>query len=144
MKILVVNGPNLNMLGLREPDIYGHESYKTLVKTVKQTAKEIGVKVKCFQSNSEGAIVTAVQKAYKKFDGIVINAGGYTHTSVAIADAIKAVGIPTAEVHISDITKREDFRKLSYISPVAEKVIVGEGIKGYTSALIFLKEKYGK
>ena len=144
MKILVINGPNLNMLGIREPEIYGNTDYKTLVKTVLKTAKEINAQVKCFQSNCEGRIITAIQKAYKKYDGIVINAGGYTHTSVAIADALKAVNIPTVEVHISDIDKREDFRKLSYVTPCAEKVIAGKGIGGYAEALRYLHEKHGK
>lgn len=144
MKILVINGVNLNMLGVREPDLYGKTDYKALVKSVKLHAKEIGVKVKCFQSNSEGAIVTEIQKAYRRYDGIVINAGAYTHTSIAILDALKAVSIPTAEVHITDINTREEFRKQSYISLYAEKFIAGKGIKGYLDALDYLKEKYGK
>nr|MBO4517397.1 type II 3-dehydroquinate dehydratase [Clostridia bacterium] len=144
MKILVINGVNLNMLGIREPDLYGKSDYKALVKTVKSHAQKIGVKVKCFQSNSEGAIVSVVQKAYRRFDGIVINAGAYTHTSIAILDALKAVQIPTVEVHITDINTREEFRKNSYISLYAEKFIAGKGIAGYTEALGYLKEKYGK
>ena len=141
MKILVINGVNLNMLGIREPALYGKTDYKSLVKTVKSHAKELGIKVKCFQSNCEGAIVTAIQKAYNKYDGIVINAGAYTHTSVAILDALKAVSLPTVEVHITDINSREEFRKLSYVSMYAEKVIVGKGIAGYTEALDYLKTK---
>ena len=144
MKILVINGPNLNMLGIREPAVYGKTDYKTLVKTVKAKAKAEKVNVKCVQSNSEGKIVTAIQKAYKKYDGIVINAGGYTHTSVAILDALKAVNIPTVEVHISDINNREEFRKSSYISLFAEKMIAGKGIAGYALAIDYLKEKYLK
>lgn len=144
MKILVINGVNLNMLGVREPDLYGKTDYKALVKSVKSHAKEIGVKVKCFQSNFEGAIVTEIQKAYSRHDGIVINAGAYTHTSIAILDALKAVSIPTAEVHITDINTREEFRKQSYISLYAEKFIAGKGIAGYLEALDYLKEKYGK
>ena len=141
MKILVINGVNLNMLGIREPALYGKTDYKSLVKTVKSHAKELGIKVKCFQSNCEGALVTAIQKAYKKYDGIVINAGAYTHTSVAILDALKAVSLPTVEVHITDINSREEFRKLSYVSMYAEKVIVGKGIAGYNEALDYLKTK---
>ena len=144
MKILVINGVNLNMLGVREPALYGKTDYKTLVKSVKSHAKSIGVKVKCFQSNAEGAIVSAIQKAYRRYDGIVINAGAYTHTSVAILDALKAVSISTAEVHITDINTREEFRKTSYISLYAEKFIAGKGIAGYLDALDYLKEKYGK
>ena len=142
MKILVINGPNLNMLGVREPALYGKADYKTLIKKIKVHAKKIGVYVKCFQSNSEGEIVTVIQKAYKKFDGIVINAGAYTHTSVAILDALKSVNIPTAEVHITDINTREEFRKTSYVSLFAEKVIIGKGLDGYLDALDYLKEKY--
>ncbi len=144
MKILVINGVNLNMLGIREPDLYGKSDYKALVKSVKSHAKKIGVKVKCFQSNFEGAIVSVIQKAYRRFDGIVINAGAYTHTSIAILDALKAVAIPTVEVHITDINSREEFRKNSYISLYAEKFIAGKGIAGYAAALDYLKEKYGK
>lgn len=144
MKILVINGVNLNMLGIREPDLYGKSDYKALVKTVKSHAKKIGVNVKCFQSNFEGAIVSVIQKAYRRFDGIVINAGAYTHTSIAILDALKAVAIPTVEVHITDINSREEFRKNSYISLYAEKFIAGKGIAGYAAALDYLKEKYGK
>ena len=144
MKILVINGVNLNMLGIREPDLYGKSDYKALVKSVKTHAKKIGVKVKCFQSNFEGAIVSVIQKAYRRFDGIVINAGAYTHTSIAILDALKAVAIPTVEVHITDINSREEFRKNSYISLYAEKFIAGKGIAGYTAAIDYLKEKYAK
>lgn len=144
MKILVINGVNLNMLGIREPDLYGKNDYKALVKSVKMHAKKICVKVKCFQSNSESEIVSVIQRAYRRFDGIVLNAGAYTHTSVAILDALKAVQIPTVEVHITDINTREEFRKKSYISLYAEKSIAGKGIAGYTDALDYLKEKYGK
>lgn len=144
MKILVINGVNLNMLGVREPALYGKADYKTLVKSVKSHATAIGVKVKCFQSNAESKIVSAIQKAYRRYDGIVINAGAYTHTSIAILDALKAVSIPTVEVHITDITTREEFRKQSYISLYAEKFVAGKGISGYSVALDYLKEKYGK
>lgn len=135
MKILVINGPNLNMLGIREKQIYGQESYKSLTKLIKQTAKEKGLKVKCSQSNSEGEIITLIQRAYKKFGGIIINAGGYTHTSIAILDALKAVNIPTVEVHISAVEQREDFRKISYIGQYAFKTITGKGFLGYVEAL---------
>ena len=138
MKILVINGPNLNMLGIREKEIYGDKSYKALVKLIKTSAKERNVKLACYQSNFEGAIVTKIQKAYKKYDGIVINAGAYTHTSVAILDALKSVGIKTAEVHITDINSREEFRKISYVSLYAEKIIVGKGFNGYLEAIDYL------
>ena len=141
MKILVVNGPNLNMLGIREPALYGKTDYRALIKKVKTHAKDIGVKVKCFQSNYEGAIVSEIQKAYRRFDGIIINAGAYTHTSVAILDALKAVNLPTVEVHITDIKSREEFRNFSYISLYAEKFIAGKGIDGYLDALDYLKQK---
>ena len=141
MKILVINGVNLNMLGVREPELYGKQDYKALVKFIKSSAKKEGVKVTCFQSNCEGAICTAIQKAYMKYDGIVINAGAYTHTSVAILDALKSVGLPTVEVHITDINSREEFRKHSYISLYAEKMICGKGFEGYREAIIYLKDK---
>ncbi|PWM72416.1 MAG: type II 3-dehydroquinate dehydratase [Bacillota bacterium] len=140
MKILVINGVNLNMLGIREKNLYGSEDYAALVKYVRAYAKKKGYKVKCFQSNGEGDIVTAIQRAYGKFDGIVINAGAYTHTSVAILDALKAVNIPTAEVHLTDIYAREQFRHVSYISLVAKKTICGKGFAGYAEAMDFLAE----
>lgn len=139
MKILVINGPNLNMLGIREKNIYGDKDYKSLVKLIKENAKNKGVKVKCVQSNYEGKIVTIIQKAYQKFDGIVINPGAYTHTSVAILDALKAVNIPTVEVHISAVNEREEFRKISYLSLFAKKTISGKGFDGYIEAIDFLK-----
>ena len=135
MKLLVINGPNLNMLGIREPDLYGKNNYKTLIKNIKMWAKELNVKVKCFQSNSEGEICTKIQKSLKKFDGIIINAGAYTHTSIAILDALKSVNLPTVEVHITDIKEREEFRKKSYVSLYAEKMIAGKGFDGYKEAL---------
>lgn len=141
MKILVINGVNLNMLGVREPSLYGNSTYNDLVKQIKLHAKKTGAKVKCFQSNSEGDICTAIQKTYNKFDGIIINAGAYTHTSIAILDALKSVNIPTVEVHITDINEREDFRKLSYISLYAEKIIVGKGFQGYNLAIDYLLNK---
>lgn len=139
--ILVINGPNLNMVGIREKNLYGSNTFKDLQKYIKQSAKELGLKIKLFQSNSEGDIVTKIQKAYKKFDGIVINAGAYTHTSVAILDALKAVSIPTCEVHLTDINNRDEFRKKSYISLYAEKNIVGKGFLGYKEALEYFANK---
>lgn len=138
MKILVINGPNINMLSIREPEIYGKETYKTLCDSINDFAAEKGIEVKLFQSNHEGDIVDEIQKAYKNFDGIVINPAAYTHTSVAIPDALKAVGIPTVEVHISDVSKREDFRQISYVRPVCKKSVIGHGIKGYLEAIEFL------
>lgn len=135
MKILVINGPNLNMLGVREKELYGDKSYSALIKLIKTSAKARGVKVKCFQSNYEGAIVTAIQKAYKKYDGIVINPGAYTHTSVAILDALKSVNIPTVEVHITEVNQREEFRKISFVKEFAFKTITGKGFDGYIDAL---------
>ena len=129
------------MLGLREPELYGKQDYAALVKFVKATAKDCGAQVKCFQSNCEGAIVTAIQNAYGKYDGIVINAGAYTHTSIAILDALKAVSIPTVEVHLTDINQREDFRKHSFVSLYAEKVIVGKGFDGYKEAIEYFVNK---
>ena len=143
MKILVINGPNLNMLGIREPAIYGSETYQTLQKKIRDHAKAVGVKVRFFQSNSEGALVTAIQKAYRRYDGIVINPAAYTHTSVAILDALKAVSIPAVEVHISDVDSREAFRQVSYPGMYCEKTIKGQGIDGYRQAIVYLQEKYG-
>lgn len=138
MRILVINGPNLNMLGVREPELYGNKSYLDLVKDIKQYAKKNNVKVKFYQSNYEGALVTRIQKAYKKFDGIVINPGAYTHTSVAILDALKAVGIKTVEVHLTNVNEREDYRKISFVSEYASLVVKGEGFNGYFKAIDFL------
>ena len=138
-KILVINGVNLNMLGLREPALYGDKSYDALVKRIKAHAKEIGVKVKCVQSNSESVIVERIQKAYGKYDAIVINPGAYTHTSVAILDALKAVSVPTWEVHLTDVDNREDFRKVSYVSLYAKSRITGKGFEGYLVALDEIK-----
>lgn len=135
MKILVLNGPNLNMLGIREKSIYGNQDYSYLVKLVKKGAKEKGAKAVCRQSNCEGELVTLIQKAYKKYDGIVINPGAYTHTSVAILDALKSVNIPTVEVHISDLSKREGFRQISYVREFAFKTITGQGLDGYLLAI---------
>lgn len=135
MKLLVINGPNLNMLGIREPDIYGKQDFKALETFIKDSAKELGHSVTLFQSNHEGDIVDIIQSAYGVFEGIVINPAAYTHTSVAILDALKAVGIPTVEVHLSDINEREEFRKHSYVSMVAKKTICGLGFEGYRKAL---------
>ena len=138
MRILVLNGPNLNMLGVREPELYGNKSYSDLVKDIKQYAKKNNVKVDFYQSNYEGALVTRIQKAYNKYDGIVINPGAYTHTSVAILDALKAVGIKTAEVHLTNVNEREDYRKISFVSEYASLVVKGEGFNGYFKAIDFL------
>lgn len=135
MKILVINGPNLNMLGIREPAIYGDKSFKALENFIRECAKELGIEVSLFQSNHEGEIVDIIQSAYGVFDGIIINPAAYTHTSVAILDALKAVGIPTVEVHLSDINEREEFRRHSYVSLVAKKTICGLGFEGYKKAL---------
>ncbi len=135
MKILVINGPNINMLGIREKEIYGDKSYKALVSHIKSGAKERKISVKFFQSNCEGEIVSAIQKAHNKFDGIIINPAAYTHTSVAILDALKAVNIPTVEVHISKVDEREDFRQISYVSLFAFKTIKGKGFDGYIQAM---------
>ena len=141
MKILVINGPNLNMLGIREPGIYGKNTYEDLCGMIREKASELGVEVSLYQSNYEGELVTWIQQALGVFDGIVLNAGAYTHTSVAILDALKAVSIPTVEVHLSDISKRESFRHLSYVSMAAEKTICGLGFEGYRQALAYLAGK---
>jgi len=142
MKILVINGPNLNLLGLREPDLYGKQDYKALCEFIKENS--LGNEVELFQSNHEGVIVDKIQSAYKNFDGIVINPAAYTHTSVAILDALKAVGIPTVEVHLTDIAQREAFRQHSFVSLYAEKQIKGKGFVGYAQAIGYLTNKYGK
>lgn len=138
MKILVINGPNINMLGIREPDIYGKEDYNALCSRVEEHCKKIGAELKLYQSNHEGDLVDAIQRAYGECDGIVINPGAYTHTSIALLDALKAVGIPTVEVHISQVSKREDFRQISYIRSACVKTITGRGINGYIEAIDFL------
>lgn len=135
MKILVINGPNLNMLGIREPEIYGKKTYRDLEDYVRAAFEEAGVEGEIWQSNHEGAIVDKIQESYGNVDGIVINPGAYTHTSVAILDALKAVGIPTVEVHLSDVDAREEFRKISYVSLAAEKTIKGKGFDGYREAI---------
>ncbi len=142
MKILVINGPNINMLGIREPGVYGKNTYAELLSLIDTTAKENALEYKHFQSNSEGAIIDEIQAAYGIFDGIVINPAGYTHTSVAILDALKAVSIPAVEVHISKVDEREPFRQISYPGMYCEKTIKGQGIEGYRLAMLYLKEKY--
>ena len=142
MKILVINGPNLNMLGIREKKLYGDKNYSSLIKYIKSSAKQKGVKVKCYQSNYEGDIVTKIQKAYKKIDGIVINPGAYTHTSVAILDALKSVDIPTVEVHITDVDNREDYRKISFVREFAFATVSGKGFDSYIIAMDKLIEKF--
>lgn len=141
MKILVINGPNINMLGIREPGIYGNDNYKTLIEKIHNWADELKCQVECFQSNHEGAIVDKIQEAYGVFDGIVINPAAYTHTSVAILDALKSVGLPTVEVHISDVTKREDFRQISFAGMACEEHIIGKGLDGYKMAMEHLCSK---
>ena len=143
MKILVLNGPNINMLGIREPEIYGKETYASLLAKIQKHADERGIGLKMLQSNHEGTLVDAIQEAYKKYDGIVINPAAYTHTSVALLDALKAVGIPTVEVHISDVSQREAFRQISYIRSACQKTIIGHGVKGYTEGIDFLIEYLG-
>ncbi len=143
MKILVINGPNINMLGIREPQIYGDKTYKTLLGSIKKYAKAKGVKVKLFQSNCEGEIVTEIQKAMGKFDGIVINPAAFTHTSVAILDALKSVNIPSVEVHISDVSKREDYRQISFVREYCFNSVIGHGFEGYLEAIDLIVEKVG-
>ena len=138
MKILVINGPNLNMLGIREPEIYGRETYGDLLEKIRRHAEETGTEVSFYQSNHEGDLVDAIQQAYGKADGIVINPGAYTHTSVAILDALKAVSIRAVEVHISDVDAREEFRKISYIRAACVKTIKGHGVDGYLEAMDYL------
>lgn len=144
MKFLIINGPNLNMLGLREPDIYGKQDFAALCALIEKVCAENGIECELFQSNHEGAIVDKIQEAYGKIDGIVINPAAYTHTSVAILDALKAVSIPTVEVHISDINSREEFRKHSYVSLYAAKTVAGHGFEGYAEAIVYLKSLLSK
>ena len=142
MRILVINGPNINMLGIREPGIYGTQNYQALLELIAKTAISYNAEVEHFQSNHEGAIVDKIQEAYGNFDGIVINPAAYTHTSIAILDALKAVGIPAVEVHISDVDSREDFRQISYAGMACEKRIAGQGIDGYRQAIEYLMNKF--
>lgn len=143
MKILVLNGPNINMLGIREPDIYGKQSFQELLAILDENGKALGVTVEQFQSNHEGALVDKIQEAYGSFDGIVINPAAYTHTSVAILDALKAVAIPAVEVHISQVDAREPFRQVSYAGMACVKTIQGQGLDGYRQAILYLKDNYG-
>lgn len=135
MKLLVLNGPNLNMLGVREPEIYGAQTYSDLCNLINGYADKKGVEIEIYQSNYEGDLVTKIQNAYKVFDGIVINPAAYTHTSVALLDALKSVGIPSVEVHISDVSKREDFRQISFVRQYCFKTIAGRGFQGYLDAI---------
>lgn len=144
MKLLIINGPNINMLGIREPDVYGSKTYQNLLETIQTHADANGITVAFFQSNHEGAIVDCIQQAYGNYDGIVINPAAYTHTSVAILDALKAVSLPAVEVHISDVDSREAFRQISYAGLSCEKTIKGQGFDGYCQAMSYLKEKYKK
>ena len=142
MKILVINGPNLNMLGIREPDIYGKTTYADLCAMIEDHAKKTGVEVTLYQSNHEGGLVDQIQQAYGKIDGIVINPGAYTHTSVAILDALKAVAIPAVEVHISDVDAREEFRQISYVRLACCATISGHGLNGYLEAMDLLRDRH--
>ena len=142
MKILVINGPNINMLGIREPDIYGKQTFQHLLSMLADTATELGIEIEQYQSNHEGDLVDKIQSAYGQVQGIVINPAAYTHTSVAILDALKSVGIPTVEVHISNVDGREDFRQISYAGLACEKTIKGQGLDGYRQAITYLVEKY--
>ena len=144
MKLLVINGPNINMIGIREPAIYGKQTFSDLLRLIDETARQEGLEIEQFQSNHEGAIVDKIQAAYGCCDGIVFNPAAYTHTSVAILDALKAVSIPAVEVHISDVSAREPFRQVSYPGMYCEKTIKGQGLEGYRQAIRYLKEKYGK
>ena len=140
MKILVINGPNINMLGIREPDVYGKNTFADLLALLDRVAKEEGIEIEQYQSNHEGCLVDKIQQAYGKFDGIVINPAAYTHTSVAILDALKAVSLPAVEVHISDVDSRESFRQVSYAGMACKKTIKGLGFEGYRHAILFLKD----
>ena len=142
MKVFVINGPNLNMLGLREPVLYGTGNFAALQDFIRSAAAEFGIEVELFQSNHEGAIVDAIQGAYGRFDAILINPAAYTHTSVAILDALKAVALPCVEVHLTDISTREKFRQFSFVSLYAEHTVCGLGFEGYRQGLLYLKEKY--
>jgi len=141
MKILVLNGPNINMLGIREPGIYGKQSFADLLALLEETASAENIQIDQYQSNHEGCLVDKIQEAFGVYDGIVINPAAYTHTSVAILDALKAVSIPAVEVHISDVAAREDFRQISYAGMYCEKTIKGHGLEGYREAILYLKER---
>lgn len=144
MRILIINGPNINMLGIRERDLYGKKTYKDLIKYIKDYVYNKDIEIEIYQSNSEGQIINKIQEAYSFYDGIVINPAAYTHTSIAILDALKAVNIPTVEVHLTDVDKREEFRKISYVSYFAKKTIKDEGFDGYIEAIKYLKENFEK
>ena len=141
MRLLVLNGPNLNLLGLREPEIYGKQTYDDLCAMIAAHADEKGLTVNCRQSNHEGVLVDLIQGAYGVYDGIILNPGAYTHTSIALLDALQAVGLPTVEVHISDVAKREPFRQISYVGLYAEKRIIGRGLQGYLLAIDHFLQK---
>ena len=142
MKILIINGPNINMLGIREPSIYGKQTFQDLLNLLDATAAELDIEIEQYQSNHEGCIVDKIQEAYGQFQGIVINPAAYTHTSVAILDALKSVAIPAVEVHISNVDSRENFRQISYPGMYCEKTIKGQGLDGYCHAMVYLNEKY--
>ena len=142
MKILVINGPNINMVGIREPGIYGNQSYSDLLRLLAEWGNTYSLEIEQYQSNHEGALVDKIQEALGKYDGIVINPAAYTHTSIAILDALKAVQIPAVEVHISDVDSREDFRQISYAGLACVKTITGQGLDGYRQAILYLKENY--
>lgn len=144
MKILIVNGPNINMLGIREPEIYGKMTYAGLIRKIEEYCASQSIECECFQSNHEGAIIDKIQAAYSAFDGIIINPAAYTHTSIAIADALKAVGIPAVEVHISDIESREAYRRISYVKDCCIRTVSGKGTDGYILAIDFLIEHLSK
>ena len=144
MKLLVLNGPNINMLGIREPGVYGSQSYAELLRLLTVWAQELGVEMEHFQSNHEGSLVDRIQEAYGVFDGIVINPAAYTHTSIAILDALKAVGIPAVEIHISDVKQREAFRQVSYAGMACIHTIMGQGLDGYRQAMVYLKDYLSK
>lgn len=143
MRILVINGPNINMLGIREPDIYGKQTFSDLLSLLEATAAELNIEVEQYQSNHEGCIVDKIQEAFGKYQGIVINPAAYTHTSIAILDALKSVAIPAVEVHISDVASREPFRQISYPGMYCEKTIKAQGLNGYYQAIKYLQERYG-
>ena len=144
MKLFIINGPNLNLLGVREPELYGRQDYAALVKLVEDTCEELGIEVDIYQSNHEGDLVDKIQSAYGAADGIVINPAAYTHTSVAILDALKAVALPAVEVHISDVSRREDFRQVSYAGMACVKTYMGLGLEGYRQAILYLKDHLEK
>lgn len=144
MKLLVINGPNLNMLGVRERSLYGAQDFDALCAFVRKEAEKLGAEVELYQSNHEGALVDAIQAAYQRIDGIVINPGAYTHTSVALLDALKAVSIPACEVHLTDVNAREEFRKISYVRLACDKTFAGYGFDGYRMAMEYLVKTYGK